>query len=198
MHLLQKTEILSVIHLDSKRYQLQEFKKDQNTPLTSLHRSGNSFSCIDYHKIYTCAFINFRMKNISSNASVINTYPSSSSKINFPSRAEKIATCSAFVIEAFLIKTPNAVSESICHFAHLLFLFAQISFQQRQVHLLSQYWFPSFCPSYVTITLLFGESFNRGAVLFISKTEHTKTNAWQKPCYSCLLPLCSRWFLMLL
>ena len=82
--------------------------KDQNTPLTSLHRSGNSFSCIDYHKIYTCAFINFRMKNISSNASVINTYPSSSSKINFPSRAEKIATCSAFVIEAFLIKTPNA------------------------------------------------------------------------------------------
>ena len=81
--------------------------KDQNTPLTSLHRSGNSFSCIDYHKIYTCAFINFRMKNISSNASVINTYPSSSSKINFPSRAEKIATCSAFGIEAFLIKTPN-------------------------------------------------------------------------------------------
>ena len=81
--------------------------KDQNTPLTSLHRSGNSFSCIDYHKIYTCAFINFRMKNISSNASVINTYPSSSSKINFPSRAEKIATCGAFVIEAFLIKTPN-------------------------------------------------------------------------------------------
>ena len=107
LHLLQKTEILSVIHLDSKRYQLQEFKKDQNTPLTALHRSGNSFSCIDYHKIYTCTFINFRMKNTSSNPSAINTYPSSSSKINFPSRAEKIAIWSAFVIEAFLIKTPN-------------------------------------------------------------------------------------------
>ena len=72
LHLLQKTEILSVIHLDSKRYQLHEFKRDQNTPLTALHRSGNSFSCIDYHKIYTCTFINFRMKNTPSNASVIN------------------------------------------------------------------------------------------------------------------------------
>ena len=72
LHLLQKTEILSVIHLDSERYQLHEFKRDQNTPLTALHRSGNSFSCIDYHKIYTCTFINFRMKNTPSNASVIN------------------------------------------------------------------------------------------------------------------------------
>ena len=97
LHLLQKTEILSVIHLDSKRYQLQEFKKDQNTPLTALHRSGNSFSCIDYHKIYTCTFINFRMKNTSSNPSVINTYPSSSCKINFPSRAEKIANLQRFL-----------------------------------------------------------------------------------------------------
>ena len=167
--------------------------KDQNTPLTSLHRSGNSFSCIDYHKIYTCAFINFRMKNISSKASVINTYPSSSSKINFPSRAEKIATCSAFVIEAFLIKTPNAHGQwEHMPFCTLAVLVCSNFISTKTGASTLQYWFTSFFPSYVTVTLLFGESFNRGAVLFISKTEHTQTKAWQKPCYSCLLPLCSR------
>ena len=50
------------------------------------------------------------MKSTSTNTSFINTYPSSFSKIKISFRAEKIAICSVFVIEAILIVGGNLLT----------------------------------------------------------------------------------------
>ena len=54
-----------------------------------------------------------------------------------------------------------------------------------------------FCSSFVLVTSVYGEKFEREISLYYSKTEqHPKTNAWQMPC--CLYPpfLCFLGFLL--
>ena len=70
--------------------------------------AGDSFWCIDCHKIYPNTIINSEMNNTSTIASFTNT--SWSTTMHLPSRTEEIAICSAIVIEADLIAGGNPLT----------------------------------------------------------------------------------------
>ena len=74
----------------------------------SVNRAGDSFWCLDCHKIYPNTIINSEMNNTSTIASFTNT--SSSTTMHLPSQTEEIAICSAIVIEAVLIAGGNSLT----------------------------------------------------------------------------------------
>ena len=73
----------------------------------SVNCAGDSFWCIDCHKIYPNTIINSEMNNTLTIASFTNT--SSSTTMHLPSRTEEIAICSSIVIEADLIAGGNSL-----------------------------------------------------------------------------------------